>query len=175
MFGSSHFQVQGVAMGTKCAPSYANLYLRGWERELFDNTGSSNLLQHVISWHRYIDDVLFFWSGTRDELSQFIDFLAINDYNLRFTMECSLDLEISIDSEGRLYSTLYCKPLSGNTILHARSAHPKPLWDSISYNQYLRIKRNCTLEADFQKASRDLYHRLKNRGYSHFLLTRKSL
>lgn len=36
LFGGSHYlQVQGLAMGTKCAPTYANLYLGGWERELF--------------------------------------------------------------------------------------------------------------------------------------------
>lgn len=35
VFGLSHYlQIQGVAMETKCAPSYANLFLRGWERDL---------------------------------------------------------------------------------------------------------------------------------------------
>lgn len=28
-------QTQGVTMGTPCAPSYANLYLAWWERQLF--------------------------------------------------------------------------------------------------------------------------------------------
>lgn len=30
-----HVQVQGVAMGTICAPGYTNLYLGVWEREVF--------------------------------------------------------------------------------------------------------------------------------------------
>lgn len=37
-FDSSHYpQVQGVAMGTKCAPSYANLYLGGGKRSFFQD------------------------------------------------------------------------------------------------------------------------------------------
>lgn len=32
--GASLLQVQGVAMGTPCAHSYANLYLGGWEHTL---------------------------------------------------------------------------------------------------------------------------------------------
>lgn len=63
MCGSSHFfQVQGVAMGTQCAPSYVNLCLGGWERELF---------AHVILWYWNIDNVLLFWCGTRMNFCNF--------------------------------------------------------------------------------------------------------
>lgn len=44
--------------------------------------------------------------------------------------------------------------------------------NSIPFSQYLRIKRNCSHETDFIKASYDLHHRLRNRGYSHTLLKR---
>lgn len=33
--GFYSLQVQGVAMGTCCALAYANLYLEGWEQEIF--------------------------------------------------------------------------------------------------------------------------------------------
>lgn len=163
-------------MGTKCAPSYANLYLGGRERELFANGHLSELLKNRISWHRYIDDVLFFWSGTRNELYRLMDLLAINEYNLTFTMDCSqskikfLDLQICVDADGVLYYSLYCKSSSGNTILHASSAHPKQLLDSIPYSQYLTLKRNCMLNVDFHQAADDLYIKLQKRGYSHSLL-----
>lgn len=48
-----------------------------------------------------------------------------------------LDLQILVDADGTLCSSLYRKPSSGNTILHASSAHPQPLLDSIPYNQFL--------------------------------------
>lgn len=181
MFGSSHFlQVQGVAMGTKCAPAYANLYLGGWERELFDPAHSNPYRSRVISWYRYIDDILLFWSGTKEELVSFVQYLTLNTFNLRFTMECSqsqihfLDLVIGLQPNGQIYTALYRKPSSGNTILHAQSAHPEPLLRSIPFSQYLRIKRNCTREEDFLRAAQELYDRLLDRGYSHSLF-KKSL
>lgn len=101
----------------------------------------SNLLGHIISWHQYIDNVLLFWSGTKDELLQFINSISVNSFNLKFTMECDqqkitfLDLEISIDKEEFLCSSLFRKPSAENTILHATSAHPKSLLKSITYSQ----------------------------------------
>ena len=102
--------------------------------------------------------------------------LAINTFNLKFTMECSqtdvsfLDLRIHVDRMGRLHTSLYRKPSAGNTVLHATSAHPEPLLDSIPYSQFLRLKRNCTRDTDFHAAANDLYCRLLSRGYSRSLL-----
>lgn len=33
--GQAYCQTQGVAMGTPCAPSYANLFLGAWEQEIY--------------------------------------------------------------------------------------------------------------------------------------------
>lgn len=67
---------------------------------------------------------------------------------------------------GELYSTLYRKPSAGNSLLHASSSHPEQLINSIPYSQLLRIKRNCTLDEDFQKEADLLRNRLLIRGYS---------
>ena len=179
VFGSSHYlQVQGVAMGTKCVPSYANLYLGGWERSLFSRDDLAPFLDKVVSWYRYIDDVLLFWTGTESELRDFVTAISDNEFNLRFTMDHSsteihfLDLTVSIDEQGMIFSSLYRKPTAGNTILHAGSAHPESLVNSIPYSQYLRIRRNCSRDEDFRIHSTNLYHRLKQRGYSHRCLKR---
>ncbi|XP_077344465.1 uncharacterized protein LOC143988608 [Lithobates pipiens] len=179
VFDSTHYlQVQGVAMGTKCAPSYANLYLGGWEKETFSREDLSPFLDKIISWFRYIDDVLFFWAGTETELKTFFQLISINNFNLKFTMQHSqsivnfLDITISVDSEGRLNSLLFRKPSAGNTVLHATSFHPISLINSIPYSQYLRLKRNCSKNSDFNIAADDLYQRLRKRGYSHKCLKR---
>ena len=177
LFGLSHyFQVQGVAMGTMCAPSYANLYLGGWEKELFSRDDISMYLSHVISWYRYIDDILLLWSGSKAELAEFMTVLADNSYNLKFTMECNQecihfwDLKIFVDSDGFIYSSLYRKPSSGNTILHATSGHSYSLIKSIPYSQYIQLKRNCAQSSDYEMAAKKLSHRLRDRGYSHKIL-----
>lgn len=83
-------------MGTKCAPSYANLFLGGWEPWLFSNEEASVYLRHSDLQQWYIDDILIFWTGPVVELqgfidfinvnSGFIDFINVNSFNLFFTL-----------------------------------------------------------------------------------------
>lgn len=44
-----YLQTQGVAMGTPCAPSYANLYLWAWERDLFSSDDLTMYLCHAMT------------------------------------------------------------------------------------------------------------------------------
>ena len=60
--------IQGMAMGTKMAPSYTNLFTDRFERVF--------LVQEPIQplvWKRYIDDILCICVGTRSELESFLD------------------------------------------------------------------------------------------------------
>lgn len=60
LFGHSHYlQIQGVTMGTKCAPSYANLYLGGWEHDLFFREEMQSFFEQIPIWRRFIDDIFF--------------------------------------------------------------------------------------------------------------------
>lgn len=76
--GDCYLQVQGVAKGTCCAPSYTNLHLGSWERELFDDKSSEIYLCYVLTWHRYIDDVLLVWDEKVELLEQFFKVLTTN-------------------------------------------------------------------------------------------------
>ncbi|XP_071995609.1 uncharacterized protein [Engystomops pustulosus] len=155
-------------MGARCAPSYANLFL-GWWEELHVYP-SSPFQQHVIGWHRFIDDILFFWTGTLDECQQFIEHLNVNPWHICLTSHLSLlsadflDLRIRVDN-GRILTTLFRKQTATNSLLHYGSFHPQHVRDGIPIGQFLRIRRNCTSKQDFQEHSRDLTTRLKNRGY----------
>lgn len=57
-------QVSGTAMGAKCAPSYANLFLGWWEETHVYNTEDFKY-PFVTHWFRFIDDILFLLTGTR--------------------------------------------------------------------------------------------------------------
>lgn len=65
-----------------------------------------------------------------------------------------------------IYYQIFQKTSPANIILHASSAHPSPLVNSIPYGQYLQLKRNCMREEDFHMRSKDLLDWLLNRGYS---------
>lgn len=67
--GCFYKQVSGTAMGACCGPSYANLFLGWWEEVHVYPMGE---FQYKIkNWSRFIDDILFVWTGTRDECVNF--------------------------------------------------------------------------------------------------------
>ena len=171
-------QTQGVAMGTSCAPAYANLYLGGWERFLNASEMFSRFMDKILLWYRFIDDLFIIWTGSSESLLEFVQMLNVNEFNLRFTVVFDenrvpfLDLVVIKQTDGTLHTDLYRKPTAGNTLLYASSAHPKPLIRSIPFAQYLRLRRNCTLPTDFKTQADALRVRLLARGYTHTNLKR---
>lgn len=71
-----YLQDQGVAMGTSCVASYANIYLGGWERMVFAQERFTIFVSHVLCWHRFIDDLFIIWTGPVDLLINFIDLIS---------------------------------------------------------------------------------------------------
>lgn len=144
--------------GAPWAPSYAGLHLGLWEEEVYK---SSLYLSHCKLWLRYIDDVFMVWGGSAHELHLFMDELNINNRNIRFTYNFDfesldfLDLTISV-RDGHFVTKTFRKKTSPNTLLCATSHHPYSLIQGIPVGQFLRIRRNCTLDNDFHT---DLYNR----------------
>ena len=59
-----------TAMGTKMAPSFANLFLGYFEVNALEN---APFQPHT--WLRYIDDIFMIWTEGLDNLKIFIDYL----------------------------------------------------------------------------------------------------
>ena len=59
-----------MAMGTKMAPSYANLFMDRFERSFLANEPVQPLFRKR---DRDIDDISCIWPGTREELDSFLD------------------------------------------------------------------------------------------------------
>ena len=82
-------------MGTRMAPSYANLFMDRFERSFL---AQEPILPLV--WKSYIDDILCIWTGSRSELDSFLDRLNKAHRTLKFTWSISdkhiefLDLNI---------------------------------------------------------------------------------
>ncbi|CAJ0968092.1 unnamed protein product [Ranitomeya imitator] len=163
-------QASGTAMGARCAPSYANLYMGWWEET---HVYQLHMFQRcVLEWHRFIDDVLLLWTGTLDECNNFIDSLNRNPWNIRLTSKVSstrvdfLDLNIIL-RDNHIVTSLHRKETATNSLLHYKSAHPVHLRNSIPKGQFLRVKRNCSAKEDFLAESRKLTERFRDRGYPH--------
>ena len=104
---------------------------------------------------RYIDDCLGSASCSRVELESFIKF--VNDFHpaLQFTWEISetsvsfLDILVSINGN-RLTTSVFYKPTDSHSYLLYSSFHPNHTKRSIPFSQFLRLRRLCSEDEDFQ-------------------------
>ncbi|XP_069584215.1 uncharacterized protein [Ranitomeya imitator] len=155
-------------MGAKCAPTYANIFL-GWWEEVFVYP-SLAYQHHVRNWHRYIDDLFFIWSGSREGCTDFIHSLNSNPHNIFLTHSISnsstsfLDLRIFVQGN-KLVTDLFRKPTATNALLEFNSFHPWHTKVGVPTGQFLRIRRNCTRDQDFLMQARDLTDRFRQRSY----------
>ncbi|XP_075207802.1 uncharacterized protein LOC142312700 [Anomaloglossus baeobatrachus] len=161
-------QVSGTAMGARCAPSYANIYLGWWEETKVRNMPAYK--KHVFQWFRYLDDVLMLWTGSWEECEEFISELNNNMLNIYLTSFLSLtsvdflDLKLSLEGS-RIATDLFRKPTSTNSFLHYSSFHPEHLRRGIPKGQFLRLRRNCSNNVEFCEQSKELTRRFQARGY----------
>ena len=90
--GQIYEQIQGTAMETRMAPSYANLFM---DRFFFQ----------PLVWKRYIDDNICIWTGTRNKLESYLATLNTAHKTLRFTWSISNEriefLDLNIFKGGR--------------------------------------------------------------------------
>ncbi len=168
--GKHYLQIAGTAMGTRVAPSFANLYMGHFEKE------------HVYTyplqpwcWFRFIDDIKFLWPHGREELDRFINHLnfmgSYNGGSLQFTAQISdtcndfLDTSLYFTPAGELAFKLYSKPTDKHNYLRYDSCHPKRTKDSIPFSQFLRIRRICTELSEFDKSASLIAKHFLRRGY----------
>ena len=75
----------GTAMGTRVAPTYANIFMGWLEEEILSSWSKQNSSPQPHMWRRFIDDILFIWRGSVQELEEFIDFLNKQHPHIKFT------------------------------------------------------------------------------------------
>ena len=172
--GNNYLQIGGTAMGTKVAPSYANLFMRQLEERLLE----SFLLKPKV-WYRYIDDIFFIWEHGEDSFKNWLKHLNSSETPIQFTEEHShteipfLDTKVKVDHNRRAYTDLYSKPTDSHSYLKYDSAHPPKCIQSLPYSQFLRIRRICTKRSDFDKHAKVMKNNFLMRGYPEKLLHTK--
>ena len=138
-------QINGVAMGTKMGPNYANLFVGYVEEQIFNQFDGPKPELFA----RYIDDCLGATSCTEEELERFIGFVNSFHPALKFTREIFetsvtfLDINISV-RDNKLATNVHYKPTDSHSYLMYSSSHPSHVKDSIPYSQFLRLRRLCS-------------------------------
>ena len=148
-------QTKGIAMGTSCGPSVANLYLAYFEnkyRKVLDNS----------LYYRFIDDVLYtdtenFITSKFKEIFPDLTLNCFTSDQVQF-----LDLNISFNLDRTLNFDLYIKPTFTGSYLNINSNHPNHVFKGIIISLVSRIRRNCTNDYNFYKHTTNLlYYLLK--------------
>ena len=160
-------------MGTRMAPSYANIFMAKLETELLQSVSKRPMV-----WWRYIDDVFAIWPHDEESLQVFLNELNLFHSTIKFTAEWSREsvtfLDTRVIREGnRLITDLYTKPTDTHQYLHRHSCHPPHCKTSIAYSQALRIRRICSKESDYERRVGELKTYLVARGYNEAEVTRQ--
>ena len=168
-FNDKHYlQTHGTAMGTRMAPSYANLFLAKFE------TGAlSRAPFQPFIWWRYIDDVFMIWTRSVQDLNTFTSFLNYIHPTIKFTCDHSftsipfLDVNVSLRN-GKIVTDLY----KHQYLLHS-SCHPIHTKRAIPFSLALRLRRICSTNETFTLRTNELIGYLQKRGYNRYFLQRE--
>ena len=167
VFNSQNYiQIKGCAMGTKCAPSYANIFMG-----MFEERYIYPLIEKISNFYvRFIDDIFLIWTGTTDQLMKFKQQINEVHPSIKFDFNFSnkeinfLDTVVYKTQSGKLETKLYRKESDRQAYLHRKSEHPESLKRSIPFSQALRLRRICSTNNEFQDSCDKLRNKLIERG-----------
>ena len=140
-------------MGTRVAPTYANLFMAKLEKFMLENC-PQNLKKFLFCWKRSIDVILLIFCGSYEELDKFHEYLNSVHPTMKFdeyehdreNNSCNfLDLNIKIEKD-KIITDLYRKETSKPSALSPSSSHPKHITGNIVYSLAFRLFRMCSNE-----------------------------
>ena len=153
-------------MGSKFGPNYACLFV-GYveERMLRDYTGRKPDL-----YKRYMDDVAGAASCTEDDLKQFLTFASSYHPKLEYTWSISsaklpfLDMYL-MPRDDRIATSIYYKETDSHSYLNFKSSHPFKCKAAIPTSQFLRLRKICSEDDDFEESATTMESFFIARGY----------
>ena len=161
-----YIQLHGTVMGTRMAPTYANLFMGDLERKLL----AQSPLKPFI-WWRYIDDIFMVWTQGEEKLNEFITHINSSHNTIKFTHEFSessisfLDVTVLLDNNNQISTDLYVKSTDTHPYLLHTSCHPNHVKKSTPFSLALRIHRICSTDEKFKQRTSELLEFLGKRGH----------
>ena len=153
-------QIKGIAMGSKCGPSIANIYLSCLERSFL-------FIHKPLFYKRYIDDIFCILLNCFDIdiLVKFFGYLKLNlvcDSKVNF-----LDFNISFDKILKKFKfSLFIKPTNTFSYLLTSSNHPKFVFENLPFGIFMRFRRTNSSLVDYYFFSTQVANQLVSRGYT---------
>ncbi|XP_071138469.1 uncharacterized protein [Mytilus edulis] len=125
-FNEKHYlQIDGTSMGTKMAPSYANIFMGQLEKRLL-----ASAPYQPLSWFCIIDDIDFKWTDSQEQLNEFLGHCNSFHHSIKFTYESSMEKINFLDTtsyikNGTIITDLHSKQTDKHQFLSPKSCHPK--------------------------------------------------
>ena len=118
---------------------------------------------------RYIEDIFLIFPYSEQDRTKFMTYMnnVHPTSHIKFTEEHSRSEIVFLDTvvkrlNENLYTNLYTKPTDTHSYWHFTSSHPKHTRHNGSYGQFLRLRRNCHFDDDFNHhADTMMQHYLK--------------
>lgn len=163
--GKYYLQINGTAMGTSCAPAYANIFMYTLERETLAIT-------QPFFFKRYIDDLLLICL-TKEQYDQTSEYFNKLHPDIQINWSYSnkeIDfLDLHIESSPYQFST-HQKALNQYLYVPFSSYHPLTNKKGFIKAELLRYIRNSSNQQLFEKTATQFFYRLRLRGYPPRLL-----
>lgn len=173
--GKMYHQGQGTAIGTRVAPSYANLFMSDFEQNFLKTYHTQPIL-----WRRFIDDIFVVWPGPPDTVDQLLEDLNSAHNTIKFTAKTSTSKAVFLDlvvykgprftSSNKLDTRPHFKDTNKFQYLHFSSCHPRSTFTGIARGELTRMLRASSDETTFNKSARFIISKLRARGYPAALL-----
>jgi hypothetical protein len=170
--GKFYRQVNGLAMGTSCAPAVANLHLALMEDKLIRPVPEAK--EGLIFYVRYIDDIFAVYKGSKEAVNQFFHNLKFGAFTIdwkvtpSYTSQSFLDLNIWHDQgPGNMFlnTSLFRKSMNKHMYIPWSSAHPLPVKKSFVKAEMTRFSILASHKTYFIEAVSHFMDNLRVRGY----------
>jgi hypothetical protein len=167
-FNSKLFQqLWGTAMGTRPAPSFANLFMAEMDKKLL-SIGQ----RHIHFYKRFID-IFMIWTASEAQFKEFLE--KINglhetikftyNYELKDRSTTFLDTKVSIVNN-KIITDLYQKPMDKVQYLLPSSSHPGHIFKNIPFSLALRLVRIVSERDTLKQRLTELKSMLISRKYN---------
>lgn len=157
-------------MGTRVAPAYANIFMGCFEQLYISN--DTKYRENIVIYKKFIDDLFIIWMVTRGQ-HYCLQIRSIGTTGgVKLTPKFSkqtLDIVIS-QVTGAFYTSTHFKTVDTNSYIDFKNKHYRKWKLNIPYGQFRRIRKNCTLDATFEKQAQVIWDRFERKGYPKLLI-----
>jgi len=167
--GRLYQQMNGIAMGTACAPAVANIYAATFEEISMPLWKEYGLIFYV----RYIDDIFLIFQGPPQGLQELLSKVEIPGLEITWDHSFSrlsfLDVDVRLSS-GEIVTSVFRKEMNRYMYIPFSSGHPLSVKKALVKAERTRMKCICSSQELLHECEEVFRLNLYRRGYPSSLL-----